>query len=227
MRKMKKAHLVAISISALLISLVAGVQAVEVAKANPINQKPIYEIISIQLPQNNSYNINPISLNFTAKTNLFSSACPYYYRIDEEAPKRIDQIKIALQTEITNDTNPSAFPEYGPNYFPYTEYILEGNAVLPYLTEGWHNLKVYELGSAIVSFYVNTTPTPSPSPKPTITPSMTPSSSPTQQPTLEPTPTPIDGSYLGWIPFAIVAVAAVSIGIAGYALRKVKHRNLK
>jgi hypothetical protein len=137
------------------ISLLIGLQVVEVVDANPFNLKPVYDTISIQLPQNDSINTNPISLNFSVKRSDYTTACVYHYRIDGNASQRVNQITIITQTEIKNDAN----------YHPYTDYTLEGNTVLPYLAEGWHNLTVYELGSATVSFYVNanstsTSPTP-------------------------------------------------------------------
>jgi hypothetical protein len=73
-------------------------------------------------------------------------------------------------------------------------------------------------------------PTPSPFPSPTSAPTVTPTprpttgNYPTQQLTIKRSPTPTGGPYLEWILFAGIAAAAVSIGIAGYALRRLKMK---
>jgi parallel beta-helix repeat protein len=67
---------------------------------------------------------------------------------------------------------------------------------------------------------IPTSPYPSAptSPSPIPTPSPTPSSSPTQQPTAPPStyPPPIVDPYMGWIPYAIIALAVVSIAVLFY-----------
>jgi hypothetical protein len=215
--------------------LTIGILVVEVAKANPINTRPGYNIITIQSPQDNRYNINPISLNFTVRSNLFLYFSQFFYTIDGDIPQNVSQRKIIDQKMINDTVNPSPYLDYGPYYFPYTEYILEGNTALPYLAEGWHNLTVseyssgvlqyiaqgwknltvYEHGSATVSFYVtansallNYTPKPTPTMSfaPSISPTPITSQSTSSDYWLNPTfITGISGVI------AIVAVASVSL----------------
>jgi hypothetical protein len=139
----------------LLLSVVVGSHVLEVADANPMNMKPYYEVLTIQSPQNNSQHSNPVSLNFTLRRNAYTIARSYYYTIDSNMPQKIS-LEIVQQKEIKNDTNPSPpFPEWGPYYFPYTEYTLEGSITLQNLVAGWHNLTVNGLESATTIFYVN------------------------------------------------------------------------
>jgi hypothetical protein len=217
---MPKKLLATIILTAILV-LVINVQVVEVANANPFNLKPVYEIITIQSPQNGSIYSNPISLNFSVKRSDYTTACVYHYRIDGNASQRVSQITIITQKEIANDINPSPPKGFGPYYFPYTEYILKGNIVLPYLAEGWHNITV---GSATVRFYVNASSTP-PNPTPNITPvpSLLPSVSPSNSPTINPNRAfheklvAIQQSYT----LAVISVAAViGLGVLLYFNRR-------
>ncbi len=155
------------------VSVLIGIQAVEVADANPMHMKPYYEIFSIQSPQNNNHYTNPISLKITLIRNAVTIARSYYYTIDLGTPQKISNLEIVKQQEIIFN-----------NYYHYIEVTLEANIVLPYLDEGWHNITV---GSAIVRFYANassmpTNPTPDISPVPSLLPSVSPSNSPTINP---------------------------------------------
>jgi LPXTG-motif cell wall-anchored protein len=156
-----------------VVSLLIGVQAVEVANANPMYMKPYYEIFSIQSPQNNNHYTNPIPLKITLVRNAVTIARSYYYTIDLGAPQKISQLEIVKQQKITSN-----------NYDPYTEVTLDASIVLSFLDEGWHNITV---GSATVRFYVNasampTNPTPNITPVPSLLPSVSPSNSPTINP---------------------------------------------
>ena len=97
-----------------VVSLLIGVQAVEVANANPMYMKPYYEIFSIQSPQNNNHYTNPIPLKITLVRNAVTIARSYYYTIDLGAPQKISQLEIVKQQKITSN-----------NYDPYTEVTLE------------------------------------------------------------------------------------------------------
>lgn len=155
-----------------VVSILIGIQAVEVADANPMNMKPYYEIFSIQSPQNNNHYTNPVTLKITLIRNAVTIARSYYYTIDLGTPQKISQLEIVKQQKITSD-----------NYNPYTEVTLEASIVLPYLDEGWHNITV---GSATVRLYVNASLMPSsPTPNTSTVPSLSPSTSPSNSPTIE------------------------------------------
>jgi hypothetical protein len=155
------------------LSMLIGIQVVEVVVANPMYMKPYYEIFSIQSPQNNSHYSNPVSLKITLVRNAVTIARSYYYTIDLGTAQKISNLEIVKQQKITSN-----------NYDPYTEVTLEANIVLSYLDEGWHNITV---GSATVRFYVKassmpTNSTPDISPVPSLVPSVSPSNSPTTNP---------------------------------------------
>ena len=165
-------------ILALSFSVVAGTQFVNLAGANPnMFKKGRYCNISIQSPQNGTSNAEPIFLNFTVKKVYVSDTYSYFYILDEQdlqSGVKVEEIQLVGQETITNDT-----------FFPYTEYTLRGQAVLPKLGDGPHNLTVFigwvkENGviyqanidpfSATTQFSVDptaTSPSPSPSPQET------------------------------------------------------------
>jgi hypothetical protein len=132
-----------IAISALLVSLVAGVQ-VEVAKANPmIGTKPTYAKISIESPQNNSelnaenYNVTGIQLSFTVKTNHFVQSGYNYsdshcFIVLDSKSNEFKDLHLVGQTTISNDSD----------YNPYTELTLTGNTSLSNLEKGAHKVEV-------------------------------------------------------------------------------------
>jgi hypothetical protein len=170
----KKSLLAAAFILALLFSAVVGRQIINLAEANPNLLKGLYCNISIQSPQNETYNTEPILLNFTVKNNYVSDAYLYFYLLDgqdRQSSVKVKEIQVIGQETISNDT-----------YVPYTEYTLWGQAILPNLSDGPHNLTVFmgwvkEDGviyhanidpfSTTAHFSVDTTtPTPSPSPSP-------------------------------------------------------------
>jgi hypothetical protein len=160
---------------ALLMSAVAGAHFASMAGANPnMFKKGRYCDISIQSPQNRTYNAETIFLNFTVKKVDVSDTYSYFYILDGQdiqSGVKIEEIQLVGQETITNDT-----------FFPYTEVTLKGQAVLPKLPDGPHNLTVFigwvrEDGmifhanidpfSTAAYFSVDTTtPTPSPSPSP-------------------------------------------------------------
>jgi hypothetical protein len=103
-----------------------------------------------------------------------SDAYLYFYLLDgqdRQSSVKVEEIQVIGQETISNDT-----------YIPYTEYTLRGQAILPNLSDGPHNLTVFmgwvkEDGviyhanidpfSTTAHFSVDTTtPTPSPSPSP-------------------------------------------------------------
>ena len=152
-------------IMALLITAVAGTFLVGLGKANPILIKPIYAEISVQHPQEKTYSISVVALNFTVKTNSDPSLITYGYLLDGKVNGTVDQINIT-GTEITYDDQPTWTGDKPTDYYywPYAEYTLEGEAVLSGLSDGVHNITVYQgsiddfLLSNTVSFIIDTTP---------------------------------------------------------------------
>jgi hypothetical protein len=206
-------------ILALLFSVLAGTQMVNLAKANPNFMKGHYCNISIQSPQNITYKIENIRLNFTAKTHWnIPPLYFYFYSLDGQdmqSSVKIEDVQIVSEENITDDTSIS-----------YIETTLRGQAELPLLTNGQHIIKVFagyfinetihhaniDPYSATANFIVYTgTASPSPSP------------SPPQQPTETPESKP--GLFLPMeTPYVIVAVIIVVVvaTVLAVALRKRK-----
>jgi hypothetical protein len=189
-----KPLLTAIFIFGLIGSTVAGMHTFEVAEANWAIP-PDNVAITIQSPQNITYNTNEIPLNFTVERNVWHHTS---YVLDDA---------VHVVTEFT--TNFSV-PVQDPGGLSYKRWTGQLNAVLSNLSDGFHTLIVREyvvydwepvhvVSSANVSFTVDTqsgasaniSPTPpvNPSPTPTTTPDAFPTRPPTQQPTPEPTQT--------------------------------------
>jgi hypothetical protein len=198
---MKKTLSMAIIISALFISLVAGVQVVKVAKAN-FYMPPANTVWNVQYPLNSTYDTNYITLRFTVETNL---GLLYFYSIDWQERIEID----------TTTLSKVPLPEYslfidGSLWNRRTD---EGTSELPYLSKGTHELVIYQIyplskdnpengnvvSKALAIFNVTSSfpiENPLPTTNPTTTssqplnPIIVPSPSPTQQPTSEPSTTP-------------------------------------
>jgi hypothetical protein len=159
--------------------VVAGTQLVNFAGANPDPYKLGYKKerhcnITIQSPQDMTYNAEAVFLNFTVKKVDVSNTYSYFYLLDGQDLQsgiKVEEIQLVGQETITNDTP-----------WPYTVDTLRGQTVLPKLSEGPHNLTVFigwvrEDGlvfhanvdpfSTTAYFSVDTTtPMPSPSPSP-------------------------------------------------------------
>lgn len=239
---MKKA-ITAIVISSVLISLFAAAQLVEVTVANPINQKAVYEIITMECPQNITYSSDSVSLVFKCQTNFVASYLAYCYTIDGVGTVLYGKVwaqmlkteqSIISQTVISNDT-----PSFSTDpYLQYTDYVIEIKATLSSLRDGNHQITLYsgpnyEYSGAVYTplcnayFTINTSsdgtktlrlfrlsPDVSPTPSPLI--SSSPSISPTQQPTVESTPIADDtaNNYtLIVISFSLLALTIVTVSL--------------
>ncbi len=143
-------------VSLLLFSALAGLQLVDLAWANlMIGIKPGYATISIHSPQEKTYNVNAVPLNFIVITNMWCDYYSFSSVLDRQAAVKIERVNVTGKVTIRDD-----YP-----YDPYTEYTLEGSAVLPNLSDGWHNITVYFGGepyyepfSDTVSFNVDASP---------------------------------------------------------------------
>src|SRR4030042_938042 len=122
---MKRTALALTLILALLFSVVAGTQLINLADANPDPYKMGFKKqrhcnITIQSPQDITYYTEPILLNFTAKKVHVSDTYSYFYFLDGQdiqSGVRVEEIHLVGQETITNDI-----------FFPYTVGTLSGQA---------------------------------------------------------------------------------------------------
>ena len=149
-----------LSIVALL--LVWGTLSIQQGFANPVYEKPGYDIVTFYSPQNQSFisapnviNLNgatayfpwSINLHFTDETDYDFHYLSFCYTIDGNGSMlqgaiwndlgQVDQT-IIKQVDISNDTSGGNGP------FPtYTDYTYDCSATLPPLSDGMHNVTVY------------------------------------------------------------------------------------
>jgi hypothetical protein len=167
---MKRTALALTFMLTLLFSAVAGTQIVKLANANPIYIKPLYCRISIQSPQNITYSTEPIFLNFTVETNQGDfDAYPYFYLLDGERESlmvrmlfalpsvKVEEIQLIAQKRISDDFSP--YERNTIPWEPYTEYTLRGQAVLPNLPDGEHNLTVFMGHDWVITNQTSANPT--------------------------------------------------------------------
>jgi len=121
---------------ALLFSVVAGTQMVNLAEAKPnMFIKPRYCHISIQSPQNGTLNSAQILLNFTVKKWDISDVYSYFYILDGQdyhSGVKIEEIQFVGEETISEE-----------HLFSYVETTLRGQAVLPSLSDGAHSVTVF------------------------------------------------------------------------------------
>jgi hypothetical protein len=131
--------LAAVFILALLVLTVAFTYFVGLAKANPMyGVKGLYGEFSMESPQNRTYDGGTIFLNFTVKTN--DKHYPYFYFLDGAgwlASVKVEQINIIGAATVSDDVSSSGIP-----FQPYTEYTIWGQAALPIMSDGEHNLTI-------------------------------------------------------------------------------------
>ncbi len=228
---MRKRTALVLIVLAFFSSLVAGLHT-EVTANWAI--APDYCVITIESPQNETYNLNEIALNFTVERNYRYG---FSYVLDDQ--ESVDLDPATVSSRPVNEVG-------GLNYTIYTE---KGSAVLANLTDGMHNLTVrgyvvYDwnplkvVNSSAVVFMVNTklNPTASKSqtsslpPKPNLskTPNVSLPNYPTQISTIKPSLTPSATLSIPHKNSANVAVLVgavstivVALGILAYLA---KHR---
>src|SRR4030042_1098124 len=176
-----KTFMATIIILAFLISLVAGMQSVEVVEANPLPPSWMHPkmAITIQSPQNGTDNALPVFVNFTAQSSGHFSLSDnqtqdwiraFYYVLD-------GQNMSSLGINFTETQLTGTYPTDSDHYYDYS-----GQAYLTNLTAGIHSITVYygvlinnafivynASWSATSQFYVlteNPLPTLSPTPSP-------------------------------------------------------------
>ena len=119
--------------SALLVSMVAGTQ-LNMGKANPL--PPMYTRITIEQPLNTAYHENTVRLFFSVDTDYALNS--YYYSLDGQERQPVENTTIILQEDINAGKNP-----------PIIRTVLNGSCVLSNLSEGWHNVTVYQISHLI------------------------------------------------------------------------------
>lgn len=128
---------IAVVLAILLITGVAGVSSIKLVEANPF-PPPITEI-TIENPQNTTYNVNTIVLFFSAESvylNFPNSI--FYYSLDGGERKLI----------VNRTTISQEFLPINPGIYINN---VTGNCTLDNLSEGWHNVTVYDIRHLIYS----------------------------------------------------------------------------
>jgi hypothetical protein len=129
----KRKALALILILAFLVSAVAGTQFVKRGKADPI--PALYTELTIENPQNTTYNVNTITLNFSVESLSFFQWRHFSYSLDGKELTRIANVTVASEEGIP--ISPGIYREN-----------LTGNCVLSNLSEGLHNVTVYLIRDA-------------------------------------------------------------------------------
>ena len=246
-----------IAILAFLVSLVAGMQAVEVARANPYRPPPFYPptpntdppTITIQSPINATYNLNNIPLNITViqpsswhQNNLTTV---YINKVSYELDGKIDILweqvpPESLSPVLESVTNYSATLSnlargqhtLKVNIVAYSPFDSNQRIVLPQLYwERWNTTsQTIRFTVEILAPSPSSTPTliPSPSPTPSPTPSPPPSVSPSS-PTQQPTqsPTPNNTQTENFTPTVIIVGLVIAVVVVGLLVYFAKHRGMK
>jgi hypothetical protein len=111
-----------------------GLQLVNFAKANPL--PPMYTEITIDKPVNTTYNVNIVHAIFSVDTDY--SLNSYFYSLDGQPRKSVENITIFLQEDINIGKNPRI-----------NRTVVNGSFVLSGLSEGWHKLTIYQISHLI------------------------------------------------------------------------------
>jgi hypothetical protein len=134
----KKALLTIAFISVVLLSAVAGTQFVNVGRANPLPD--INPNITIENPQNATYRVNTITLNFTVESNW--GVYPCFYSLDGQKMEPIENLTVISQENANIGKNPQV-----------DRTTLKGSCVLINLAEGGHNVTFYLITDHEISLY--------------------------------------------------------------------------
>jgi hypothetical protein len=137
----------AIIISTLLFLAVAGTQVVEVAKANPSSTARLFDnvVITIQSPQNASYNVKTIPINFTVESNN-DYQLPVNYTLNGK------KLGATMTTVVSQRTVNSWYGWYSNdvfvnNTYSYARFTAQGDALLSNLADGTYNLTIQRFGN--------------------------------------------------------------------------------
>jgi hypothetical protein len=120
----------ALTLMTMLLSLtLVGVQFINKAKAEtlgPVEMLLGTSKVTILYPQNETYNVNSLLVNFTAVFG--GTAFDFGYSLDEGAVIKVENI-----TKISES-----------GWIPYVTYTFRGSVFLANLSEGSHSITVYE-----------------------------------------------------------------------------------
>ncbi|MCZ2809156.1 MAG: hypothetical protein O2V44_07375 [Candidatus Bathyarchaeota archaeon] len=133
---MKRIELAITLILTLLFSVAAGLPVIEEAKANPSGMARMMwrDIIVVQSPQNKTYNVETVLLNFTVEFLSEKYSTRYVLRNVQRRTLTVD-----VTTKRTNATH---------KYKYFTAAIAQYNSHLPNLADGTYSLTVQR-------YYVN------------------------------------------------------------------------
>jgi hypothetical protein len=131
---MKRKALLLVLILTLFSSTVAIALLTKEGEADPF--PPPTTEITIENPQNRSYDGNTITLNFSAWSISFFPQLHFYYSIDD-GQKRIPIENVTIVSDQYDQ-----FVPINPGI--YIKKV-RGNCVLGNLSQGWHNVTVYEI----------------------------------------------------------------------------------
>ena len=125
--------LTATVISLLLIAVASGTMFVNSGLANPL--PPMYTDIVIEKPVNTVYNVTTIPASFSVDTDYGLN--DYYYSLDGQSRKPV-KVKVLVREDINAGKNPEII-----------RTVVEGSFVLQNLSEGLHNLTIYQISHLI------------------------------------------------------------------------------
>ena len=116
----------------LLFSAVIGTFLVKLSSANPL--PPVAPAITIDAPQNVTITGDSLILNFTGQSNW--NIYSYYYSVDGQSLKPVENITIILQEEANIGKIP-----------PVNRTTVQGSCILQNLSKGWHNVTIYNVAT--------------------------------------------------------------------------------
>ena len=116
----------------LLFSAVAGTFLVKMSSANPL--PPVDATITISSLQNATFTGDSIVLNFTGQSNW--DVYSYYYSVDGQSLKPVENIKIVLQEEANIGKSP-----------PVNRTTVQGSCILHKLSMGWHEVTISNIAT--------------------------------------------------------------------------------
>jgi hypothetical protein len=129
---MRKVFLVVALVLALLFSTLAGTLLVDSVKANGYIPTANTEI-EIDNPQNKTYTNNTIALNFYVWEAF--RWLNFFYSLDGQEMKAIENMTTTSEFDLNAGKNPTVIVTN-----------LRGSCVLSNLSEGWHNVTIYQIG---------------------------------------------------------------------------------
>ena len=129
---MKKTAVAATLVSALLFSAVSGTLLVDLVKANGYIPSPDTKI-EIYCPQNKTYTNSTITLSFYVWQAFWWR--DFYYSLDGQEMKVVENVATTDEYNLNTGKNP-----------PVIVANLRGSCVLGNLSEGWHNVTIYQIG---------------------------------------------------------------------------------